>query len=54
MRGLVAGSCYLHNEPYMGHGNSHWRGIVMKHNVVNGYYNLMEVDLGFLRERYGD
>lgn len=53
-RGLVCGSFYQHQEDYKGpQGNSHWQGIVMKHEVCNGNYDLMEVSLGFLKRRYG-
>jgi hypothetical protein len=51
-RGLIAGSCYLHDEDYMGPLNNYWRGIVLKHNVRNGNYNLCEVDLGYLASKY--
>jgi hypothetical protein len=52
-RGLVAGSFYQHKEVYKGpQGNDHWQGIVMKHEVANGNYDLMEVSLNFLRRRY--
>jgi hypothetical protein len=27
--GVVAGSCYLHDEPYKGAANRHWRGVVV-------------------------
>ncbi|MDG2088118.1 MAG: hypothetical protein P8J68_05185, partial [Arenicellaceae bacterium] len=41
-RGLVVGACYLHNEAYKGpQGNSHWRGLIVKHEVHNGNYDLM-------------
>jgi hypothetical protein len=54
LRGLVAGSCYLHNEEYIGpQGNKEWRGILVKHEVCNGQYDLMEVSLEYLRRRYG-
>lgn len=53
-RGLVVGSCYLHDEAYKGpQGNEHWRGVVMKHEVRNGNYDLMEVSLRYLERRYG-
>lgn len=53
-RGLVAGSFYQHDEDYKGsQGNHHKRGIFIKHAVENGDYNLMEVDMAFLRRRYG-
>jgi uncharacterized Zn-finger protein len=52
-RGLVAGSFYQHNEKYKGpQGNGHWHGILMKHEVANGNYDLMEVSLNFLRRKY--
>lgn len=51
-RGLIAGSCYLHDEDYMGPLNNYWRGIILKHNVRRGNYNLCEVDLGYLAHKY--
>jgi hypothetical protein len=51
--GIVAGACYPHNEGYKGHqGNIHWRGIIIKHNVSNGSYNPMFVDLDYLKKKY--
>lgn len=53
VRGLVAGACYLHDEDYKGpQGNHHWRGIIMKHEVRDGQYDLMEVSLDYLCRRY--
>lgn len=52
-RGLVLGSTYLHDEEYMGlQGNHYWRGIIVKHEVGNGNYDLMEVSLDFLCRKY--
>ena len=52
-RGLVAGSFYQHAEEYKGpQANGHWHGIVMKHEVKDGNYDLMEVSLEYLRRRY--
>lgn len=52
-RGLVAGSCYLHDEDYLGpQGNNVWRGILVKHQVAGGNYDLMEVSLDYLARRY--
>lgn len=52
-RGLVAGACYLHDEDYKGpQGNSHWRGIIVCHEVRDGGYNLMEVSLDYLCRKY--
>jgi hypothetical protein len=53
LRGLVAGSFYLHDEDYKGpQGNKHWRGMLIKHAVQGGNYNLMEVDIPFLLRRH--
>ena len=53
LRGLVSGSCYLHDEDYKGkQGNTHWRGIVFKHEVNDGNYDIMEVSLNYLCRRY--
>lgn len=53
-RSLIAGSCYLHDEEYIGPRklNNYWRGIILKHNVRDGNYNLCEVDLGYLESKY--
>lgn len=51
-RGLIAGSCYLHDEDYMGPLNNYWRGVIVKNDVRDGNYNLMEVDLGYLARKY--
>lgn len=53
LRALVAGSCYLHDEDYLGpQGNNVWRGILVCQQVEDGSYNLMEVDLDYLCRRY--
>ena len=53
IRGLVAGACYLHDEDYRGsQSNSEWRGIIVKHEVRHGQYDLMEVSLDFLCRKY--
>lgn len=55
-RGIIAGSCYLHDEAYMGPGNRHYRGLLVKHDVRPSnpnHYDLMEVSLEFLRRKYG-
>jgi hypothetical protein len=51
--GLVAGSCYLHDEDYKGpQGNSHWRGIIVCHEVQDGSYDPMFISLDYLCRRY--
>jgi hypothetical protein len=50
---LVAGACYLHDEDYKGpQGQSHWRGIVVKHEVEDGSYDPMFVSLNYLCHKY--
>jgi len=52
--GIVAGAFYLHQEGYKGHqGNHHWRGFIVKHNVSEGSYNPMFVDIEYLENKYG-
>lgn len=54
IRGVVAGSFYQHDEDYKGpQGNLHWRGLIYKHEVRDGQYDLMEVSMDYLRRRYG-
>lgn len=53
IRGLIVGACYLHDEDYKGpQANNHWRGIIFKHEVGNGNYDLMEISLDYLCRRY--
>jgi hypothetical protein len=51
--GLMCGTCYLHDEDYLGpQGNVAPRQVVMKHEVEDGRYDLMAVSLRFLQKRY--
>ena len=51
---IIAGSCYEHNEDYLGpQGNNHWRGVVMLHDVCDGEFDEMYVPLDYLRRKYG-
>lgn len=53
IRGVIAGSCYTHQEKYLSpQGTNYWRGILMLHEVKNGNFSLMEVTLDYLRRRY--
>lgn len=50
---LICGASYLHDELYKGlQGNQHWRGIIVKHEVRDGSYDIMRVSLGYLCRRY--
>lgn len=52
--GIIAGSCYLHEEEYLSpQGTAYWRGIIVKHEVSQGGYSPMFVSLDYLRRRYG-
>lgn len=52
-RGLVAGSFYQHTEDYKGpQGNGHWQGLIYKHEVEDGNYDLLEVSIGYLRRKF--
>lgn len=54
LTGIIAGSCYLHDEDYLGpQGNECWRGVYVLHEVNNGSFDEMPVSLRFLEERYG-
>lgn len=51
--GLVVGSCYLHEEEYLGpQVTKYWRGIVVCHQVENGQYDPMFVSLDYLCRKY--
>ena len=56
VRGCVVGSFYqgTREARFQGiQGDKNWRGMIVKHAVRNGDYNLMEVDLAFLERKYG-
>ena len=54
MRGLIAGCFFDHWEGYAGQANDlWWRGVLMKHNVADGDYDLQEISLKELEKRYG-
>lgn len=51
--GLVAGSCYLHDEGYRGaQGQNHFRGIVVLNEVEDGDYCVMPLTLNYLCRKY--
>jgi hypothetical protein len=50
---IIAGSCYEHDEDYMGpQGNKHWRGCFMLHEVENGCFDEMWISLKYLNKKY--
>lgn len=50
--GIQAGSCYLHDEPYKGMANAHWRGIVVLNEVKDGQFCEMPLTLNYLCSKY--
>jgi len=51
---IIAGSCYEHEEDYLGpQGNRHWHGVIMLNEVCDGEFDEMFVSLKFLKEKYG-
>lgn len=50
---MIVGSCYEHNESYMGpQGNKHWRGIIVLNEVSDGQFDEMFVSLDYLKRVY--
>src|SRR5712664_1674831 len=46
---IIAGSCYEHDEDYMGpQGNRHWRGVVVLNEVNDGEFDEMFCSLDYL------
>lgn len=52
IRGIVIGSCYLHDEEYKGMANSHWRGALVLNEVQNGEFSEMPLTMDYLCRRY--
>jgi len=50
---IIAGSCYTHDEDYLGpQGNKHWRGMFFMHEVRDGAFDEMWLSLDYLKRRY--
>ena len=50
---VIAGSCYEHDETYMGEqGNRHWRGILELQEVDDGEFDLIPLSLNYLKKKY--
>lgn len=52
IRGIVAGSCYLHDEEYKGMANAHWRGAVVLNEVERGEFSEMPLTMDYLCRKY--
>ena len=54
IKSIIAGSCYEHNEDYLGpQGNNHWRGLIVMHEVADGEFDHNEVSLNYINKFYG-
>lgn len=54
IRGIVAGSFYLHTESYTGQTDSaYWRGCLVLNDVRRGQYDLMELSMDYLCREFG-
>lgn len=52
--GIICGAAYPHDESYKGYqGNNHFRGVIVLHDVRNGFADPMFVSLDYLNRRYG-
>lgn len=52
--GLVAGCFFEHHEAYAGPANDMWwRGVIICHNVKDGYYDPEFISLSEVKRRYG-
>lgn len=54
IRGLVCGRFYSHDEDYLGPQKNaqSWSGILVKHEVKKGDYDLMEVSMDYLLRKW--
>ena len=53
MIGIIAGSCYEHDEGYLNaQTNNHWRGLYILNDVVDGEFEENAVSLKYLRRKY--
>lgn len=55
IRGLLAGSCYLHDEDYLGYQNNDYsRQIWVLNNIHKGSFNPIQIELKQLKRVYGN
>jgi len=54
MTAIICGSCYEHNEDYLGaQGNNHFRGCYMLYDVRDGRFDELPLTIKYLKEKYG-
>lgn len=50
---IIAGSCYLHDEPYLNkQTNGHWRGLVVLNEVNDGEFDESFVSMNYLKRKF--
>jgi hypothetical protein len=50
---IISGSCYEHDEGYLGvQGNQHWRGFWMLNDTRDGAFDEMPVSLSYVNQKY--
>lgn len=53
MTAIICGSCYEHDEDYLGwQGNQHYRGVYVLHDVQDGSFDEMAVSIKYMKENY--
>jgi len=53
MTAIICGSCYEHDEAYLGaQGNNHYRGFYLFHNVDDGSFDECAVPIHYVKEHY--
>jgi hypothetical protein len=53
MTSIICGSSYDYDMDYLGpQGNRHWRGILMLHNVEDGEFDLVQIPIEYLKNKY--
>lgn len=53
MTALIIGSCYEHDEDYLGsQGNVHWRGLYLLHGCDDGAFDECAVPLSYIKEHF--
>ena len=53
MTAIICGSCYEHEEDYLGvQGNQHFRGLYLLHNVNDGSFDECAVPLDYIKENF--
>lgn len=52
LQAIIAGSFYTHDESYKEGSNDHWRGLILKNNVIDGTYDPTFMEINNLMADY--